>query len=173
MASNRRSIMETEHTEGVVEKALAYVKDMFGLPPVDRAPDVEATPEYTHTAPELPSDDALRLDPHAYAFNKIVERPRHADGEYPEKIMGTERSNSATDGHMQAAGQIDRAKWSTSRALDDLNELSHDVREKVVDETNPSYEDAADRMHHQKEMPSESETQEAVERARPSDSRYP
>jgi hypothetical protein len=34
--------METEHSETVVEKAIAYVKDMFGVQPVDKASDGEA-----------------------------------------------------------------------------------------------------------------------------------
>ena len=70
--------METEHTETVVEKAVAYVKDFFGVPPGDRTPDVEAKPEYTDTAPEPTIEGAMRLNPHAYAFNKIVERSRHS-----------------------------------------------------------------------------------------------
>jgi len=65
--------METEHTETVVEKAVAYMKDMFGLPPGDRAPDVEAKPEFADTAPELTSEDAMRLDPGAYTFKSVGE----------------------------------------------------------------------------------------------------
>ena len=38
--------METEHPETVVEKAVAYVKDMLGIAPSDKTPDVEAKPEY-------------------------------------------------------------------------------------------------------------------------------
>jgi len=72
--------METEHTETVVEKAVAYVKDMFGLSPGDHTPNDEGRPFEPDTDPEdaLTSDDAMRLDPHAYAFNKIVERSRRA-----------------------------------------------------------------------------------------------
>ena len=36
--------METEQTEGVVEKAVAYVKDMFGAPPYHRHVDSEGRP---------------------------------------------------------------------------------------------------------------------------------
>jgi hypothetical protein len=158
--------METEHTEGVVEKALAYVKDMFGMPPGDRTTDIESEPEYADTAPDLASDEAMRLDPHAYAFNKIVERSRRVDGEYPEKIMGTEHANSAVDEHMQAAGQIDQAKGPMRKALNDLNELSHDIREKVVDERNSSFGDSADRMRGRKDLPNESEMEETVEVAK-------
>ena len=74
--------METEHTETVVEKAMAYVKDMFGLSPGDHTPDGERAPLEPNTDPEddLTSDDVMRLDPHAYTFNKIVERSRRAHG---------------------------------------------------------------------------------------------
>ena len=77
--------METEHTETVVEKAVAYVKDMLGIPPGDRTPDVEAKPEYSDTAPELTSEDAMRLDPHAYTTKSVAEvnadSARREDGE--------------------------------------------------------------------------------------------
>jgi hypothetical protein len=63
--------METQHTEGVVEKALAYVKDMFGIQPDDQTPEVEAKPEYTDTAPERASDDAMRLVS-MIAFSDVV-----------------------------------------------------------------------------------------------------
>ena len=65
--------METEHTETVVEKAVAYVKDMLGIPPGDPTPDVVAKPEYSDTAPEPSSDDAMRLDPHAYTMKSVAE----------------------------------------------------------------------------------------------------
>jgi hypothetical protein len=39
--------METEHKEGVVEQAVAYVKDLFGIRPADETP-VEGKP-YTPT----------------------------------------------------------------------------------------------------------------------------
>ena len=77
--------METVHTETVVEKAVAYVKDMFGIPPGDHNPDVEAKPEYADTAPELEAEDAMRLDPHAHTVKGIVEvsaeRARRENGE--------------------------------------------------------------------------------------------
>jgi hypothetical protein len=77
--------METEHTETVVEKAVAYVKDMFGIPAGDRTPDVEAKPEYSDTAPDLLSGDAMRLDPHAYTMKSVAEvnaeSARREDGE--------------------------------------------------------------------------------------------
>ena len=77
--------METEHTETVVEKAVAYVKDMFGIPPGDRTPDVEAKPEYVDPAPDLTAADAMGLDPHAYATKSVAEvhaeTARRDDGE--------------------------------------------------------------------------------------------
>ena len=75
--------METEHTETVVEKAVAYVKDMFGIPPDDKAPDVEAKPEHVDT-PAPTSEDAMRPDPDAYTFKTVgelhVESARREDG---------------------------------------------------------------------------------------------
>ena len=65
--------MATEHSESIVEKALAYVKDMFGVPPGDRTPELEAKPEYPDTGPELTSEDAMRLDPHAYTMKSVAE----------------------------------------------------------------------------------------------------
>ena len=35
--------MKTEHTETVVEKAVAHMKDMLGLPPGDESPYSEAS----------------------------------------------------------------------------------------------------------------------------------
>jgi hypothetical protein len=72
--------MATEHPETVVEKAVAYVKDMLGIPPGDRTPD-EPKPEYT--VPEPNSEDAL--DPDAYTMKSVAqmnaESARREDGE--------------------------------------------------------------------------------------------
>jgi hypothetical protein len=57
--------METEHTETVVEKAVAFVKDMFGIPS-GSAPGVEARTEYRDSAPEVTAENAMRLNPNAY-----------------------------------------------------------------------------------------------------------
>jgi hypothetical protein len=65
-----------EHTETVVDKGVAYVKDILGL-----LADGEVRPVVRRSVPEhdLSTDDALRLDdPHAYTFNQIVERSRHS-----------------------------------------------------------------------------------------------
>ena len=136
--------MEAEHSETIVDKAVAYVKDMLGMPPADRPPDVVANPEYTDTAPELTSEDAMRLDPHAYAFSKIVERSRRSTATTGE-IVDTD---SEVDAHMQAAAQVDRAKGSAEEALDEIQDVSRGMRE-----TNP-----------EKTLPSESEMDE-IERA--------
>ncbi len=65
--------METEHTETVAEKAVAYVKDMFGTPPYHRHVDSEGRPIMPATAAEteVTSDDAMRLDP--YTFKSVGE----------------------------------------------------------------------------------------------------
>ena len=57
--------MEANHTETVVEKAVAYVKDMFGIQ-TDTAPEVEAKPEYRDTKSEITAEAAMRLDPNVY-----------------------------------------------------------------------------------------------------------
>ena len=103
--------METEHTETVVDKAVAFVKDMLGMPPADKPPDVVAKPEYTDTAPELTTEGAMRLDPHAYAFNKIVERSRRS--------TDTEHETNAAAAHNQAAQTLDPADGSVQSALDE------------------------------------------------------
>ena len=66
--------METDHTETVVDKAVAYVKDFFGVPPGDRTtPDVEAKPEFPDTAPAVTSKVALRLDQDPCTFKTVWE----------------------------------------------------------------------------------------------------
>ena len=55
--------METERTEGIVEKAVAYVKDMFGTPPYHRHVDSEGRPI-------MPSSE----------MEKAVERAKNVDG---------------------------------------------------------------------------------------------
>ena len=128
--------METDHTETVVDKAVAYVKDFFGVPPGDRTPDVEAKPEYTDTAPEPTIEGAMRLDePHTRTL-KIG-----AETEGPRE---DESANSAVDEHIQAAGKLHRAEWSVQKALGEIQDISRDMREKFVEEKNPSYKDEAD-----------------------------
>jgi hypothetical protein len=72
LVASRGFIMETEHTETVVEKAVAFVKDMFGMAPDDKARDLEAKPEQVDT-PASSSEDAMRPDPNAYTFKTVGE----------------------------------------------------------------------------------------------------
>ena len=161
--------METEHTETVVDKAVAYVKDFFGVPPGDRTPDVDANPEYTDTAPEPTIEGAMRLEPNTRTL-KIgpeINAERRED----------ESANSAVGEHIQAAGKLHRAEWSVQKALGEIQDISRDMREKFVDEKNPSYKDeadiksAAETMNDNKKLPTESEMQQAVERARDANSK--
>jgi hypothetical protein len=126
--------MEAEHSETIVDKAVAYVKDMLGMPPADKPPDVVANPEYSDTAPELTSKDAMRLDPHAYAFSKIVERSRRSTATTGE-IVDTD---SEVDAHMQAAAQVDRARDSAEKALDEIQDISRGMRETNPENNFPS-----------------------------------
>ena len=108
--------METEHSETVVEKAVAFVKDMLGMPSGRQAPDVVAKPEYTDTAPELTTEGAMRLDPYASTTKSVaevnIERAR------------IEHSDTAFDEHTKAAAQIDRARDSAEEALDEIQDIS-------------------------------------------------
>ena len=54
------------------------------------------------------------------------------------------------------------------QALTEIEDISRGMREKIVDEKNPSYKDAE---RGGKEMPSEREMKEAVERARDANSK--
>jgi hypothetical protein len=87
--------METEHTETVVDKAVAFVKDMFGVHP-DPTPEVQAKREYSDTAPEVTAEDAMRLNPNAYeglvppesgtVFDDNVERERRDAAGLPRPV---------------------------------------------------------------------------------------
>src|ERR1700722_7770147 len=78
-------IMETEHTEGIVEKAVAYVKDMFGTPPYHRHVDSEGRPIMPPTDGELAAEENKRKSPSAYTFRSVAEvnpeSVRREDGE--------------------------------------------------------------------------------------------
>ncbi len=67
--------MEAEHTGNLVEKAVALVKDMFGIPTERIASDENALPLTggSGSPPVLSIDDAMRLDPHAYNLDTIAE----------------------------------------------------------------------------------------------------
>ncbi len=90
--------METEHTETVVEKVTGFVKDLLGIHPTDQPADSEAKPEYSDiapalhfdddepkmpsSAPELSTEDAMRLEPYASksAAELNAESARREDG---------------------------------------------------------------------------------------------
>src|SRR6202041_1602420 len=80
----RGFIMETERTEGIVEKAVAYVKDMFGTPPYHRHVDSEGRPIMPTTAEETEAtfESPWPLDP--YTFKSVgklhIESARRDDG---------------------------------------------------------------------------------------------
>jgi len=57
--------MEIEHTETVVDKAVAFVKDVFGIE-TEPTPNGETTREYSDTAPEVTAEGAMRLDRNAF-----------------------------------------------------------------------------------------------------------
>jgi hypothetical protein len=142
--------METEHTETVVDKAVAYVKDFFGVPPGDRTPDVEAKTEYTDTAPEPTIEGAMQLEPHTRTL-KIgpeinAERAPRED----------ESANRAVEAHTHAAEQIDRARGLVGQALGEIDDVSRGMKEI---------------MHDGNKLPSESEMQQAVECAKDADSK--
>ena len=74
--------MATEQSETVVEKTVAYVKDMLGIQPRDRTPD-EPQPEYT--VPEPTSQDAL--DPSTYTTKSAGQMSQDASERVGELTM--------------------------------------------------------------------------------------
>ena len=164
--------METKHTETVVEKAVAYVKDMLGLRPGDKSPWGEASRVQTVSRPVVrttphaagpTSDDAMRLDPDANGPHLHVP----ADAAPVAEANPERHTNNAVDEHMQAAAKIDHARRLVGEALGEIDDISRGMRGKIVDEKSPSYNDAAE--HGGKKMPSESEMQQADECARDAD----
>ena len=71
--------METPHTETVIEKTIAYVKDVLGI---QTAP--EADLEYHDTAPEVTAENAMRLDPNEFAVGEL-----NAEGYFPSTESAT------------------------------------------------------------------------------------
>jgi hypothetical protein len=75
--------MGAEHTEGILEKAVAFMRDMFGGAgnSAGRATVPSAAPEAGFT-----SEDAMRRDPDAYTFQSVgelhLESRRRTDREY-------------------------------------------------------------------------------------------
>jgi hypothetical protein len=122
--------METEHSETVVEKAVAFVKDMLGMPPADKPPDVVANPEYTDTAPEPTIEGAMRLDPYAYTTKSVAE--------VNVECARRELSDTAFDEHTNAAAQINRARDSAEKAFDEIQDVSRGMRETNPEKNFPS-----------------------------------
>ena len=60
-----------EHAETVVEKAVAYVKDVLGIH--SEEPDVVARPEYSDSEPQIDTKDELLPNPNAYSMKSIGE----------------------------------------------------------------------------------------------------
>ena len=117
--------METEHTETVVEKAVAYVKDMFGAPPYHGHVDADGRPIMPILGPEpvLTSDDAMRLDPPAPAFKSVAQFNADVDSENEkgQSYKSTTRIKNAAD------------RMSDDKKLPDDSEL-----EKVVERAKAS-----------------------------------
>lgn len=73
--------------QSVVERAYAFVEEMFGLRHDDNTPHGELGPVAQVASPEasLTSEEAVRLDADAYTFQSVgelhLESRRHADGE--------------------------------------------------------------------------------------------
>jgi hypothetical protein len=65
--------MATEQIEGALEKALAYVKSIFGIPSGEKTPLGEANRRVQMTAPEpaLSSEDAASSG--EYTFKSVAE----------------------------------------------------------------------------------------------------
>jgi hypothetical protein len=122
--------METEHSETIVDKAVAYVKDMLGMPPADKPPDVVAKPEYTDTAPEPTIEGAMRLDPHAYTTKSVAQ--------LNIECARRDLSDTAFNEQAKAAAQIDRARDSAEKALDEIQDISRGMRETNPENNFPS-----------------------------------
>jgi hypothetical protein len=118
--------METEHTEGVIKKALAFVKRTLGIPPGDEPPDVVAKPEYIDTEPN--SQDAL--DPSTYTTKSVAQ--------VNIECARRELSDTAFNEHAKAAAQIERAKSSAEVALDEIQDISRGMRETNPENNFPS-----------------------------------
>ena len=84
-------IMETKHTETVVDEAVTYVKDMLGLPPGDKSPYLEARDEKTQSDRAKNSirkslDDLnehsldIRAKPTVVTKQPLSPAEKHADG---------------------------------------------------------------------------------------------
>ena len=98
--------METEHPETVVEKAVAFVKDMLGIAPNDKTPDVEAKPEYDNP-PEVTAEDAMRLDPNAYTRKSVADlNLEHAPRALQEETIENHENIESAANEMRADKEL-------------------------------------------------------------------
>jgi hypothetical protein len=67
--------MEKEHTRSVVERAYAFVEDMFGLPHGDKTPYGVASPVVRMIPEEagLTCDDAMGFEREAHTMKNFAE----------------------------------------------------------------------------------------------------
>ena len=142
--------METEHTETVVEKAVAYVKDMLGIAPSDKTPDVEAKPEYVDTPPEVTAENAMRLDPNAYTRKSVADlnlehAPRALQEETIENHENIESAANEMRTDKELPAELRRLpRWTFAHALlvqavktgrkRDLTAASRQVRQALSNE---------------------------------------
>jgi hypothetical protein len=67
--------METEQIERAVEKALAYMKSIFGIPSGEKTPRAEASRRVQMVVPEPgpSSEDAAGFSSDEYTFKSVAE----------------------------------------------------------------------------------------------------
>jgi hypothetical protein len=73
--------MDDQHTQSVVDRAYAFVEDMFGLPHGDKTPYGEASPVVRMIPEEagLTCDDAMGLEPEAHTSAENKQNLSPAD----------------------------------------------------------------------------------------------
>ena len=105
--------MGTEHTETVVDKAVAFVKDVFGIQ-TEPTPNAESRQEYSHTAPEVTAESAMRLDRNA--FDGLVSTDSGiAFDPVTAQALETGRLKRETDEHPQPKGAFELMAESARR----------------------------------------------------------
>ncbi len=80
-----------EHAETVVEKAVAYVKDVLGIH--SEEPDVVARPEYSDSEPQIDTKDELLANPNAYSMKSIGELSSETSNENTARFERTEQAS--------------------------------------------------------------------------------
>ena len=86
--------------------------------------------------------------------SRDLQRSRRVDGAYP-----AEHANIAVDEHKQAAEQLDKARGLVGQALNEIDDVSRGMNDTIRGGMNDTIRDS-------KKLSSESELQEAVERAK-------